>query len=56
MLNHRPIPCTLKRIYFTEKLAHAAKNRVMTDRGAWTRVYKCNFCPWWHLTSKEIRK
>lgn len=42
--------CGEKNIYTTEKIANAAKKRLMS-RGKKLCIYKCNECNGWHLTS-----
>jgi hypothetical protein len=50
------LPCSYKRIFFTESSAIGFRNKQRNEFDRELRVYKCNFCLWWHLTSKPLKE
>lgn len=44
--------CSHKRIFFTEERAYSFKRFIENQFQHKQRVYRCDFCPYWHLTKK----
>lgn len=44
--------CSHKRIFFTEERAYSFKRFLENQFQRVMRVYKCNACPYWHLTKQ----
>jgi hypothetical protein len=47
----------------TDKIVYGSRNRALMiaaqverNTGVVYRVYQCEFCSWWHLTSKPWRR
>lgn len=47
--------CARKRIYFTERRAIQARLRIRQIFQRDQRVYHCEKCNWFHLTSRLLR-
>ena len=48
--------CSKKRSYSNELLAHRVAAAATKERGIALRVYKCEFCPNWHMTKKAVQQ
>lgn len=48
--------CSKKRPYSNELLAHRVASNAFKERGVELRVYKCEFCPLWHVTKQLVMK
>ncbi len=47
--------CSNKIIYFTKEEANRAKENAERRRGVSLRVYQCEKCKCWHLTSQPTK-
>lgn len=45
--------CARKKKFESKRIAQKSADETMNEYGGFLRVYKCNFCKKYHLTSKE---